>query len=292
MDLKVKDLSKYLVQMFDTIRVVDPLRSLVVDYDTAKNIESHTCYKFWNREEACPNCISMRAYQENQAVVKIEYNQKNLYWVMAAPVEIDGNKYIIETLKDITNCSIIENVENKTVVELKKEIERINALVVIDELTGCFNRRYLNERLEIDMVYSRENNKLLTVAMIDIDLFKSVNDKYGHLAGDYVLQQVAKLMKNRLKDTGDWVSRYGGEEFLVVVHNKSLEEVVKIIDTIRIEIADAIFTYEENKVNLRVTVSAGIAKFTESIKEKEQLINAADTQLYEAKNLGRNQIAY
>ncbi|MGL6174087.1 MAG: GGDEF domain-containing protein [Cellulosilyticaceae bacterium] len=288
MECGILNATKYLEQMFDIIRIVDPLNSEVIEMNLGKSNIVHNCYEFWKEKKTCTNCISTRAYQENQTIVKIEYNKEKLYWVMAAPIQENGNRYVLETLRDITNSSIVENVDKKTVKELKEEIAYMNALVVTDELTGCFNRRYINERLEIDVTQTRNKKVVLNAVMLDIDFFKHVNDRYGHLVGDEILREIGGVIRSKLRKGIDWVARYGGEEFLLIIHQQNQQEVISIVEEIRKTVADRVFYYEGEEV--KVTLSAGIAQVTQEIDERDKLIEAADHKLYEAKLSGRNQI--
>jgi diguanylate cyclase (GGDEF)-like protein/PAS domain S-box-containing protein len=163
---------------------------------------------------------------------------------------------------------------------LQEQNEKLIALSSIDALTGLFNRRFLFERLEYEMKRTHRSQKPLSVILMDIDYFKQVNDQYGHLVGDQVLIQVAKLLQHSVRKT-DMVGRYGGEEFLIVLPDCSAAEGSKVAEKIRTAIQEAVFDSD-----LKITISGGVAEYKDQSIEK--LVDDADHYLYEAKRNGRN----
>ncbi|MDZ5017060.1 diguanylate cyclase, partial [Clostridium perfringens] len=131
--------------------------------------------------------ISMRAYNEADTFVKIEYNKEKIYMIMASPIVMENKKYVFEMLKDVTNTGIIENFSEKTSEEIQLYINGMNDKIIKDELTGIYNRRFIDERLPIDILKSASQKSPLSIIIADIDFFKSINSNYGHLAGDYIL---------------------------------------------------------------------------------------------------------
>ena len=148
---------KYLNQLFHRVRIVDPIKKIVIEENGEKTTENKKCFHLCNRDTICENCISIRAYNENTSVMKFEYIDNNIYMIMATPVNKQESTYVIETIRDISDCKIVDLVEDKTVSELKKTLSEINRLIVIDELTKCYNRRYINEKLPIDIESAKAN---------------------------------------------------------------------------------------------------------------------------------------
>ena len=246
-----------LENLYDVIRIVDPLTKKTVHYDKNKiKILNNSCYDFWKSEEYCPNCISMRAYNEADTFVKIEYNKEKIYMLMASPIVIENKKYVFEMLKDVTNTGIIENFCEKTSEEIQIYINEMNDKIIKDELTGIYNRRFISERLPIDILKSASQKSPLSIIIADIDFFKSINSNYGHLAGDYILFEFASLIKNSIRKDSDWVARYGGEEFIIVLDNKDSNTAFEISEKIRKKVEEKVFEYEDNKIN--ITSSFGI----------------------------------
>lgn len=278
-----------LEKIYDIVRIVDPLMKQTIEYDNGKiTVLNNKCYSFWKNGKVCPNCVSMRAYNEEESFVKIEYNKEKIYMVMAIPVVNETDKYVIELLKDITKTGVVENVNDKTVVEIQKLVNEMNLEVIKDELTGVYNRRFINERLPVDIMQSYGVKKPLSIIMCDIDFFKSVNDNYGHLAGDYILAEFASILKNNI-NRNSWVARYGGEEFIIVLNNTDNDGAFHIAEEIRKEIEKSSFEHDVVKIN--ITSSFGIYTLDsyDSNIDMKSMIGYADKKLYEAKKAGRNQ---
>ncbi len=173
--------------------------------------------------------------------------------------------------------------------ERNLELERLNQklwqLSHTDELTGYFNRRYIAARLEEEIARSARYETALSVVLIDLDHFKSINDRHGHLAGDRVLQAVADLFRTGLRDT-DLVGRFGGEEFLMVLTNTDAEGAELFCDRLRTRLEELPIPVG-NQV-LYLTASFGIAQFGPNGADVEALLRTADANLYTAKSRGRN----
>ena len=154
---------------------------------------------------------------------------------------------------------------------------------ITDPLTGLYNRTFLIENLEKKILEAKRYNFPLSIAMIDVDYFKKVNDTYGHLTGDCLLKELAFLLKKNFRGS-DTIARYGGEEFLIIMPFTNKENAKKKLEKFRKLVENYKFCTEE----LKKTISVGIAEYhNENIFE---FINKADQALYKAKNTGRNKI--
>ena len=167
-----------------------------------------------------------------------------------------------------------------------KLLAQMEDLAVKDPLTGAYNRRFLIRYLETGMQNSLESQNGMAIVMFDIDKFKRINDDYGHLVGDEVIKALALTLMRSCRDY-DIVSRYGGEEFVLVMPGASEKIAIQRAEEIRntfmnLKISEAI---ERN-----VTISGGVAEWKETIKTPEDFIDIADTHLYTAKETGRNKI--
>lgn len=276
----------YLKQLFDTVRVVDPVKKIVVKENGKEIKENIKCFKLCNREAVCENCISIRAYNEDSSFIKFEYINNKVFMIMATPFDKRECNYVIETIKDVTNFKIINGMELKTIDEIQSTFNEMNKLIVTDELTECYNRRYINERLPVDINLAQSSNSDLSIAMVDIDYFKEINDKYGHLAGDFVLKEVSKIIKNNIRVKSDWIARYGGEEFLIVFNGTSKESAYNLLNRVKSIVEKSKVIYNDIEINL--TVSIGVSNLSNETVTMDQLINKADKNLYRAKNSGRN----
>ena len=158
-----------------------------------------------------------------------------------------------------------------------------------DGLTGLLNRMAVDDLLKESFIKAVSEDTPLSVAMIDVDFFKKFNDMFGHQAGDSVLKLIAKALKKMSRPT-DYVGRYGGEEFIVVLNNTDPAKAVVYGERIRKEIERLGHLLSDRFPGLGLTVSIGISKFENDMKNKEALVSKADEALYKAKKAGRNRV--
>jgi len=163
-------------------------------------------------------------------------------------------------------------------------------LSMTDELTGIFNRRYFNQRYDREVQRAQRYERPLSVIMIDIDHFKTFNDKHGHLMGDRVLQGVATLLERSIRKS-DILARFGGEEFVILLPEIDKERGRKVAEKLRRAIERADFPKGTTQPLGRITISLGLASFPEDSSRSPDLLERADRALYTAKTLGRNQVA-
>ncbi|MBD3271842.1 MAG: diguanylate cyclase [Elusimicrobia bacterium] len=171
--------------------------------------------------------------------------------------------------------------------DLYKQRSAMSKLVIHDELTGIYNRRYLLTRLDEELARASRYRSPLVCMMMDIDDFKMINDTHGHQAGDVVLKGISVLLRNFVRET-DVVARYGGEEFVIILPETDIPGAVAFAERLMESIRNHTFTYQDK--NLNVTMSIGISSNQNTEISKETLINEADTCLYKAKNEGKNRI--
>ncbi len=181
----------------------------------------------------------------------------------------------------ITNLD--EQVTQRT-AELESALASIRRLSTLDPLTGCFNRRYFNERIQEELERAERYRRTLSVIFCDIDHFKQINDNFGHLAGDRVLQEAAECFRRELRAHIDWVTRYGGEEFVVVLPETSLGAAVATAERLRLALTDCLAT---TLPDMTVTASFGVTQ-QQPGETPQSLLQRADSLLYEAKAGGRN----
>jgi diguanylate cyclase (GGDEF)-like protein len=165
--------------------------------------------------------------------------------------------------------------------------EEIYRMTIMDGLTQIYNKRYLYEALEREMIRGRRHERELSILMFDIDHFKRINDVHGHLAGDYVLKEVARVVTARIR-RDEVFARYGGEEFAIILPETSLQGAVQLGETLRQKVADHQFVFQADSI--KVTISLGAALLVEADKAASDLIKRADEKLYQAKRSGRNRI--
>jgi len=159
--------------------------------------------------------------------------------------------------------------------------------VLRDGLTGSFNRRHFDDRIQREVAFTRRHGTPLALLFLDIDRFKRINDDYEHRCGDAVLKQVAEIF-HRVIRTEDVLCRYGGEEFAIICRDTTEAQGAILAERLRMAIQDHRFTFEQ--LSLRVTVSVGVAQLEGEALSGEALVSAADLALLSAKEQGRNRV--
>lgn len=177
------------------------------------------------------------------------------------------------------------NIALQELEEVNRELEQKNTL---DELTGLFNRRFYDQKILAEFRRSKRNLTPLSLVLIDIDYFKSVNDTYGHLTGDRCLEWISAHIKQSLKRSSDLAFRYGGEEFCLILPDTDEKGAMALAEELRTRVAKQAFTYEETSIPL--TISNGVFTYLQQDNVMtEQIFANADKALYQAKHDGRNQ---
>lgn len=269
-------------EMYDLIRMVDPVQKKVLSYENnAWHSEPGFCYDVYEEGHICKNCVSIRALNTERTSIKTQFVKDKLHMVTAVPVEIHGRKVVFELFKDIADS---QDLIQEQLKEMQNLILKTNELLVTDVLTNIYNRRFIEERLPVDFSTHQALGLPAQLVMMDIDFFKRVNDQYGHLMGDKVLKEVARLMKQTFNET-EIIARYGGEEFLIY-DPRTFEETLKSTENFRKKVEQHPFVYEDKIIH--ITISAGvysIHKDTPKIAIKQ-----ADERLYQAKQSDRNRV--
>lgn len=160
---------------------------------------------------------------------------------------------------------------------------------ITDSLTGAYNRRFFDEMLKKQIALAKRRNEPLGLILADLDHFKNINDTYGHIAGDQALQQIASIMKNSIRSS-DILSRYGGEEFVIIMPSIDISNAIKKAEGLRRHIESFQFQIGSAGQPPQITISIGVSSFPDHGTEYETLIAAADLALYKAKKGGRNRV--
>ncbi|EKD42086.1 MAG: FHA/GGDEF protein [uncultured bacterium] len=201
---------------------------------------------------------------------------------------VNGEKVISAAIYDGDKIQISQD----TVLEItyldssRVHSERLRyEMGVKDPVTNTYNKRYFLDRVQEEFAFAKRKHVNLALVMFDLDHFKMVNDTYGHLAGDLVLQKVAQIVSGTVRE-GDIFARFGGEEFVIVMREANIKNALDLAERIRNLISQAIIIHDDQKI--KITISCGLAEVEESHKDYLDLIAMADQYLYRAKKQGRN----
>lgn len=195
--------------------------------------------------------------------------------VTMGPLRDENNQiqYLYIMIQDVTEIAAYE--------------QKLLEMNTKDPLTGVFNRRFMFCRLKDEIERFKRYRRPFSVIIQDIDFFKNINDTHGHICGDFILRKFAQLNMERLRSI-DLYARYGGEEFCCILPESDLLSAHKLAENLRRIIEEYVFVFEG--VELRISMSQGIAEVTPDIDTAENLLNRADERLYQAKKNGRNMI--
>jgi diguanylate cyclase (GGDEF)-like protein/PAS domain S-box-containing protein len=206
----------------------------------------------------------------------------------------DGSTVWYGVQLDITERKKNETLLERANLQLSRQITEINQLqdelreqALRDPLTGLYNRRYLSDVLERGILDAQRHSIPFSIIAMDIDHFKKVNDTYGHQAGDAYLIAVANLLKHHVRGS-DFVCRYGGEEFLMILHGADTAVAFRRAEEIRVQCQAMVINYKNSE--MRASISLGVASYPIHAQEAEQVVLKADTALYTSKQSGRNRV--
>ncbi|MCP4264751.1 MAG: diguanylate cyclase [Candidatus Brocadiaceae bacterium] len=211
------------------------------------------------------NTLQIRGLKKNGDEVHVQFSPNT--------IEVDGKLYIFAFLRDISDLIILQ--------------EKLRVQATVDELTGLLNRRSYIERTEIAFSMSLRHKQPLSLLMMDIDNFKKINDKYGHLVGDIMLKAFSSCVSRSIRSE-DILARVGGEEFIVAMGNSPIDAALLLAERIRLEIESLLIDTSGHKI--RMTVSIGVSSIKSEDRSLEQLQHRCDKALYKAKNSGRNSV--
>lgn len=190
--------------------------------------------------------------------------------------------------KSISRCVHDAMEKYRLKKEVKLATKKMAEMAIKDELTGLYNRRYFMENLEREIARAKRYGTEFSLCMKDLDHFKKINDKYGHLAGDIVLSEVGKMLRESMRQS-DLACRYGGEEFTVILPNTLTKGALVVCERFRERVAAHQFQHNSSKYHC--TISIGIASYNPELKRSPaQIVEMADRALYQAKEEGRNRV--
>ncbi len=278
-----------------------------VDYEKNRLIDIDESVK-WCKDVVFSNADMCRVKRTGSEVISEEYacvcpnfinceNGEAEELFTCIPIYIGGRVGIIlqlvyskEEKEEIRNKLVFIEAylrEVAPVLEAKSYMEKLKKLSLVDQLTGVYNRRFLDELVPKISAFAIRKNTIVGILMVDVDFFKQINDKYGHAVGDEVLKKVASIIKGSVRQS-DIVVRYGGEEFLVILIDIPEGEAEAVAEKIRKKV-EASRIHVDGAI-LRKTVSVGVSEFPKDSDKFWQCVKFADVALYKAKEEGRNKV--
>ncbi len=199
----------------------------------------------------------------------------------------DGTQ-LLQTLVDGTDAFFWDTPEADAGTRVLSEWNRLRRQTITDDLTGLYNRRYIDDRLPVDIKNCVKQQKPLSIVFADLDYYKKINDIYGHAAGDAVLNELARILLSHIRKGNDWVARYGGEEFLILLNECENERAKNSAEALRVAVMKHIFMYHNSEIH--ITCSFGVITIDDfSVPHPvDKVLDTVDKRLYQAKQLGRN----
>ena len=280
---EVEELIELLSDGNNIVRLVDPLSEFIVNTDGSIQV-GNICRTVWGRPHRCENCSSLRALQTKNVLYKMEFCDDRIFWIISRYITVEGRDCVLELVADTTDSIIIEG---GSADEISQIIEGYNHQVVFDSLTGAFNRNYLDSIFLPTLGFRRASQFPVHIAVLDLDNFKSVNDTYGHAAGDKLLTDVGGFWKSRFdsrkKNKERLTIRYGGDEMIVICCEGTYAAFVNEIESSYANMRKN--CYIDDSTNIPFTMSIGTASSEEMEPNWswQELFDKADERMYAIK---------
>ena len=236
-------------------------------------------------------CSQLRSLERTRFLPMLLVTELGADEMVVRALDIGVNDYIVRPIdpNELVARTLTQIKRKRYNDRLRLSVRQTIELAVTDALTGLQNRRYLDNHLKVLFNRAAARSRTLSLCITDIDRFKSVNDTYGHDAGDEVLRQFAARIRSTVRGA-DLACRYGGEEFVVVMPDTDAVTAAAIAERLRESIERSPFVLKSAGITLNITASLGISCNSMGAETPEQLLKQADTALYEAKNAGRNRV--
>lgn len=271
-------------KIYQSMRIVDPVSKRALELNESELGEM---------EVICENCASIREYNKCDTTFRMENNGNKSYMVVAIPMSIQKKQIVVELFKDATTHLQLGDEKLGDEVKTLSTIEYIDQAGANDEFTNLYNRRYINEKLPVDLLKSSLRNEPLSVIFVDLHFFKTFNDKYGQLEGEQVLREFVEELKVHIHNKKGWVARYAAEEFMICLSNTDNSVARSIVKSIKKSVMQKEFNIRDERIQL--TCSFGVHTVCNENEcltsdDLDDIIELADRRVYQTKAGGRSRI--
>ncbi len=232
-------------------------------------------------EDGCPLLATLKDGKPREADVHLRHAEGHRVPVLVrvSPI-LDDDQNIVGAVEVFSN--------NLSLFQIRRKVTELERLALFDPLTGLSNRRVAETKIKSALLEFNQHQIPFGLLMMDVDRFKSINDTYGHPAGDQVLRVVAKNLTLHVRDT-DVCARWGGEEFLLILMNMDASRLTQAAEKLRIMIEQSLIQVDQQKFNLTVSLGATLVRADDTY---ESLLERADRLLYKSKSDGRNRVSF
>ncbi|MGE3610520.1 MAG: diguanylate cyclase [Bacteriovoracaceae bacterium] len=249
---------------------------------------------FVGRNPDCNICLDFHGISRRHFTITVEENEVTLTDLGSANGTYLNDQKVTQPLV-LKKADIIKIGSIALKYIPKGDPERLTYDKLLEEantdgLTKCYNKNFFNNQLELEVKKSKVTGKPLTLIIFDLDHFKKLNDNFGHDAGDFVLKEKARIIREHGIRQGDVFARYGGEEFCVLLPNTNLKQGFEIAERLRKLVEKHEFIYDGKR--LPVTASIGVADYRQGVNSGTDLFKRADSAVYKSKEAGRNQVNF
>lgn len=251
-----------------------------LDHDDTKSAVDNLQVLLLNQVHYNPQVIIYAEHEQAQALLQEITDSYAVSFLRKDSTKLECQVFMSQIINSARSLKVMKDLAQTA----RKASE-------VDKLTGAYNRAFYDVLIKKEISNARDQRSNLHLILSDIDFFKNYNDQNGHLAGDQLLREFVSLLKDNVRST-DYVLRYGGEEFVIVLFNVPESSVLFITEKIRAAVENYKFAFEAKQPNGNLTASFGVASYPEDGQTPEALFHTADKRLYTAKKTGRNRIVY
>lgn len=269
---------EHLNKLFDCIRLIDmQFKNLLLENHVQSNSSAIPKFDCSERQDIYKQCLD-----SNKTFYHIKREKDCLLIYAIIPTSFENKRFIMECIANITDKLDIN--------QCHLLYDNLYKLSITDELTGIYNRRYINTELPISITDCAKNNVPLSVIFTDLDSFKAVNDLYGHEAGDYVLREFASILQENIRENNDWVARYGGDEFLLCMIGVNNSSAKIVAERIRKILENKEFIYHGHSIKITSSTGVHTIDCIRTLTTYDVVLKEVDLRLYDAKKSGRNTV--